>query len=368
MGFKYKFNYQKWLRSFMIFILLLCLTVQMACTQIGNDSAAQSPKVKSKTLSLHSPNGKLELNQNQDQNKLSMVMQNGVQYVNAKQLVDLLGFQSKWDAESSSFLVGDNDVNFVLKINSREAQKEGKAIKLASPPIILNHSTYVPLSAIGDLFQQDMSYVVNDNQLILLGNEKDSNFSIKSVNDQANDKLNGDYLNFEDDPDDPNKFESQTSSALTNHISVMKDLEDNDSIVAALAHANIPLLINKSKQYLGVKYVFGAKPYPKSGAFDCSSYTQYIFGKYGIKLNRFARDQAKQGITVSRKNLRVGDLLFFNVPGRFKSSNTVGHVGIYLGNNKMINADTRPINGVQITNIDKRYWKSVFHSAKRVAS
>lgn len=365
MDFKFKFNHRNWLRSGMVFTLLLCLVVQTACMQKGNNSVAQSTKGKSKVETLKGEN---QFNQNQIPNKLALKSQNGVQYVNAKQLVDLLGFQSEWNKDNRSYSIGDKDVNFVLKLNSREAEKEGEMIKLASSPIIINQSFYIPLSALGDLFRQDMSYVVNDNHLIIQETQRNSTISIKSVNDQVNINRNDNSLDFADDPDDPNKQIAQASSALPNHLSVMRELNEDDRVVAVLANVDIPQLIKKSKQYLGVKYVFGAKPYPQSGAFDCSSFTQYIFGKQGITLNRLARDQAKQGTAVSRKNLRVGDLLFFNVPGRFKSSSMVGHVGIYLGNKKMIDADTKPISGVQITNIDKNYWKSVFLSAKRVAS
>jgi cell wall-associated NlpC family hydrolase len=341
MGLKYSFEHLRSLRIGLILTLLACLILQTACTQKGNDATVQSTKGKSKGLGLES----------QLPNKLPLKSQNGVQYVNAKKLVELLGFQSKWNAENSTYLIGDKDVNFVLKINSREAQKEGEMIKLASPPIIINQSAYIPLSAIGDLFQQDMSYVVNDNHLIVQGNQKDLNFSIKSVN--------GDYLDFADDPDDPNKLEAQRA---------MKNLNEKVRTTDVLPNIDVPRLVKKSQQYLGVNYMFGAKPYPQSGAFDCSSFTQYIFAKQGITLSRLSRDQAKQGITISRKNLRVGDLLFFNVPGKFKSSNMVGHVGLYLGNKKMINANTQPKPVVQITSIDKDFWKRDFLSAKRVAS
>jgi cell wall-associated NlpC family hydrolase len=344
---KFKISHRNWLQRIIIFALLLCVVGQTACTQKVNNSAAKSTKGKSKVESVKA-------------NELPLISQNGTKYVNAKNLVELLGLHGEWNGSSSSYSIGDKDVNYILKLNSREAQKEGDTIKLAAPPVLINQSLAIPLTTVSDLFQHEMSYSVNDNHLIVQENPKDSTIKIKSINDN--------YLDFGDDPDDPNKNVDLASSAHSSDISVFKSIKNKDEAVAVLANINIPQLIKKSKQYMGVRYIFGAAPYPKSGGFDCSSFTQYVFGKYGIKLNRLARDQAKQGISVSRKNLRVGDLLFFNVPGRFKSSNMVGHVGIYLGNQKMIDADTRPKNGVQITDINKPYWKKVFLSAKRVAS
>ncbi|QGQ97833.1 hypothetical protein EHS13_24555 [Paenibacillus psychroresistens] len=351
MGSKFIIH-RKWQQKSLILALFLCLIVQMGCTQKGNGSATQTTKANNKGIV-----SKI-LEKNKDQIKLPLVTQNGVKYVNAKKLVNTLGFQSKWDAKNGRLLMGDKDPNFVLKMNSREAQKDGGKIKLAAAPIIINQSAYIPLSAIGDLFRQDMKYVVNDSDLIVQANPEHSNISIKS--------LNGSHLDFADDPNDPNKPIKPTSATSTNDRSVTRKVIDKDSI-SVLANINIPSLISKAKQYIGVRYEFGADPYPQSGTFDCSSFTQYIFGQQGISLNRLARDQADQGITIGRQDLRVGDLLFFNIPGRFRSSTVPTHVGIYLGNLEMINADTRPKQGVQITDINKQLWKDAYLFAKRVA-
>lgn len=125
-------------------------------------------------------------------------------------------------------------------------------------------------------------------------------------------------------------------------------------------------VIQEAEKYLGVKYDFGAGKYADTHRFDCSSFTQYIFGKFGVSLPRTAREQAQVGQSVSKDNLQKGDLVFFSVPGRFKSDSTVGHVGIYMGGGKMINANSAPEDGVQITDINKAYWQENFLSAKRI--
>jgi cell wall-associated NlpC family hydrolase len=93
----------------------------------------------------------------------------------------------------------------------------------------------------------------------------------------------------------------------------------------------------------------------------------FVYSVYGVALARTARDQSYQGVNVSRYSLRLGDLVFFFVPGRFRTNTTVGHVGIYIGNNKMIDADSLPKNGVQITDLNRPYWKRTFLRARRVA-
>jgi cell wall-associated NlpC family hydrolase len=80
-------------------------------------------------------------------------------------------------------------------------------------------------------------------------------------------------------------------------------------------------------EMLGKPYRYGAEG-PNS--FDCSGLTSWAFQKVGITLPRASSQQARVGTPVSRDQLQPGDLLFFYQP--------VSHVGIYVGDNMMINA------------------------------
>jgi lipoprotein Spr len=119
-------------------------------------------------------------------------------------------------------------------------------------------------------------------------------------------------------------------------------------------------IITLGKKYLGVKYRFGA-PSGSTSAFDCSSFIQYIFGKNGIKLPRVSSTQATIGVKVSRGSLKKGDLVFFNVD---RAGKKIGHVGIYIGNNKILH--TYDSTGVSYSSINSRYWKSHYVTARRV--
>ncbi|MNC66674.1 Murein DD-endopeptidase MepS/Murein LD-carboxypeptidase precursor [compost metagenome] len=70
------------------------------------------------------------------------------------------------------------------------------------------------------------------------------------------------------------------------------------------------------------------------------------------------------GHRVSRDELKAGDLIFFTVPGRFESDAVPGHVGIYIGDGKMIHTWGEP--GVQISEIDTGYWHNVMLHMQRV--
>jgi len=95
-------------------------------------------------------------------------------------------------------------------------------------------------------------------------------------------------------------------------------------------------------EMLGKPYRYGAEG-PSS--FDCSGLTSWAFQTVGITLPRSSSQQARVGTPVSRDQLQPGDLVFFYQP--------VSHVGIYVGNNMMINA---PQTGdvVKYSNISSR--------------
>lgn len=122
----------------------------------------------------------------------------------------------------------------------------------------------------------------------------------------------------------------------------------------------INTVINTAKSLLGTPYVWGGKS-PQDGGFDCSGFTQYVYAKAGVSLNRISRDQATQGFLVSRANLQPGDLVFFSLAG----DGQISHVGIYIGGGMMIHS---PKTGdvVKTTDIRTSFWDSHYVTARRV--
>jgi len=86
-----------------------------------------------------------------------------------------------------------------------------------------------------------------------------------------------------------------------------------------------------AKTHLGTKYVWGGNG---ERGYDCSGFTKDVFEQYGVTLPRNSWKQARVGKKVSRKNLRKGDLIFFNS----QKQKRINHVGIYLGDGKFIHA------------------------------
>lgn len=101
-------------------------------------------------------------------------------------------------------------------------------------------------------------------------------------------------------------------------------------------------------QYTGVPYVWGGS---SPSGFDCSGLVKYAYGKLGIYLPHSSAMQYNYGVAVSKSQLKPGDLVFFYTP--------IHHVGIYIGNGKMVNATG---DHVQIGAV----WKSSYHGARRI--
>ncbi|CAH1192572.1 hypothetical protein PAECIP111892_01023 [Paenibacillus auburnensis] len=121
-------------------------------------------------------------------------------------------------------------------------------------------------------------------------------------------------------------------------------------------------IVNLGKKYLGVRYQFGAST-STTRYFDCSSFTKYIFAKYGINLPRTSVAQSKVGKAVSKANLRVGDLVFFSSGSRANGKN-VTHVAVYAGNGKILHTYGSP--GVTVSNLNSGNWKRTYLKARRV--
>lgn len=119
-------------------------------------------------------------------------------------------------------------------------------------------------------------------------------------------------------------------------------------------------VIATGKKYMGVDYKFGAKAGITS-AFDCSSFTQFIFKKNGIKIPRSSRDQAKAGSYVSKKNLKAGDLVFSDT----NRDGIINHVSLYIGNNQLLHTYKKGV-GVTISKFSGSTWDKTYKTARRV--
>jgi hypothetical protein len=117
-------------------------------------------------------------------------------------------------------------------------------------------------------------------------------------------------------------------------------------------------VVDFAARQIGRPYVWGAEG-PNS--FDCSGLMQYVFQEFGIDLPRRAVDQSRVGDRAGRR-LERGDLLFFSTDER---QSLVTHVGVYEGNNVMIDASKRH-GRVRRDDLRDPFWVERFMFARRV--
>lgn len=120
-------------------------------------------------------------------------------------------------------------------------------------------------------------------------------------------------------------------------------------------------LITEAKKYIGCPYVYGATG-PDS--FDCSGLIYYVAREANrTQLPRTAKALYSYVKAVSDADKEPGDLLFFSTTG----SNTVSHVGIYIGNNQFISAvSDGPNTGVILSSLRESYWKPRYLGAGQI--
>lgn len=149
---------------------------------------------------------------------------------------------------------------------------------------------------------------------------------------------------------------------LTDTLADLTDLESDRPVDLAKtleANQNISSLKKSAYSFLGARYRFGGS---SRGALDCSSFTQQVFREQSVKLPRTAREQFYVGSEVMRGDLKKGDLVFFQTYARFPS-----HVGIYLGNRRMIHASSRE-RRVVVSSMDTPYYLSRYLGARRMTN
>ncbi len=136
---------------------------------------------------------------------------------------------------------------------------------------------------------------------------------------------------------------------------------DVDKYSATLSDPVARALVKEAGGWLGTRYVYGGES--KTGT-DCSGLVMKVYGKVcGVKLPRTTREQVKYCTKVARNKILPGDLVFFARNGSDDDSE-VSHVGLYIGDGRMIHASSS--RGVMVSGFDTGYWGDRYYTAARV--
>jgi lipoprotein Spr len=119
-----------------------------------------------------------------------------------------------------------------------------------------------------------------------------------------------------------------------------------------------PELYFDAYQWAGTRYHYGQAQ--KQKGTDCSGFVCAVYKDvYCLDLSRSSCDIWPMTLPVKKKDLAVGDLVFFKI-----QKGRISHVGIYLGNNKFIHAAVK--GGVIVSDLDEPYYNRYFFMGGRV--
>ncbi|RKP47884.1 hypothetical protein D7Z26_21965 [Cohnella endophytica] len=240
--------------------------------------------------------------------------ENGKVWIAADQAAKLFHYQYVWEPKKQVAEMGYTDPLYKFSKGSKTAKVGDESVRLNEAPRVKGDKLYLEISSLSQLWQTPVKWDAKTNSVVV-------------TPPNATPKNNG--------------LKAESAGNAGNATEV-------------IAFAN---------RFMGTPYRFSAGPYNQTHAFDCSSFVQYVFGHVGIKLPRSSKSQSTVGQWVGRDALMPGDLIFFYTPGRYSSNRIVGHVGIYIGNNQMINTYGSP--GVTITTLNAN-WNKRYLWSRRV--
>lgn len=109
-------------------------------------------------------------------------------------------------------------------------------------------------------------------------------------------------------------------------------------------------------KFIGVPYKVGGN---SMEGIDCGGFVAAVFKEaLGFEMPQTSAEQFKRGLPVRAKDLRFGDLVFFNTNGASAS-----HVGIYLDDTLFAHASVSL--GVTISSLESAYYEKRLQEGRR---
>ena len=91
-------------------------------------------------------------------------------------------------------------------------------------------------------------------------------------------------------------------------------------------------IVNYAMQFVGNPYVWGGNSL--TDGCDCSGFVHLVYKHFGYNTVRYSMSFAYEGVAVSRENVQPGDIVVYAM------KNGIGHVAIYAGNGKIVEAQS----------------------------
>ena len=160
------------------------------------------------------------------------------------------------------------------------------------------------------------------------------------------------------------------NSQTDNNQSDNNDQSNNDSSDDLSSNEKLGLQIaNKALTRQGYLYVWGgghstsSVQNPNWTKFDCSGLVNWAHYQSGVNIGvGNTKTLANSGKSISKNQLQAGDIILFSSNGTYSG---IHHVGIYIGNNRMVHAPTEG-EPVQVSSLNNSYWQREWYSCRRL--
>ncbi|HWK22068.1 MAG TPA: NlpC/P60 family protein [Ureibacillus sp.] len=307
-------------------------------------------------------------------NGINPIIENGVYYLPFVDFAKILKYNHiKFEEATKTYEITDGSTIIRVTMGGTRAKKGNEYVNI-EPPRWINETAYVSLHAGGAIFNSYITYK-KENGSIQIQNpatkyevhKGDTLYNIASLHHLSVEELknaNSITTNILHDGQVLN-IPTPDASKSKGEMEPVKEREPVKNNSNETIEQQVAKILDYAKKHIGAKYKYGETLAEAPSLFDCSSYTQFVFGNHGVELPRVSRDQASKGISIATANLKAGDLMFFTMNDTY-TDGRVAHVGIYMGDGHMIHASTSK--GVMITTnvLNNPYWVKNYLFSKRV--
>ncbi len=148
------------------------------------------------------------------------------------------------------------------------------------------------------------------------------------------------------------RYNGQTGFVFSDYLALSGAVSEQDS-----SESEGQKIVDTAMKYLGVPYVYGGTTV---NGFDCSGFVQYVYKECGYTVDRTAAQIYENGTYVEKVNLEIGDAICFS-----SHTESIGHVGIYIGNGQFIHASSGS-GCVIISDLSENYYDTRYVGARRI--
>lgn len=268
-----------------------------------------------------------------DQNATTHAVKSGdtIWALSVKYGVSVQDIMSWNNLSSSSIYVGQK---LAIKQTANTATPKAE-VKTEAPVVKENTNTNTATTEKKETATQQQTAPKTPTEAAKPAPAPSTNTNANKTNTNTNTNTNNTNTNT---PSKNTNTNSNTNTNTNSNTNANQGSSNNNSNSSASA------IIAEAQKHLGKAYSWGGNG---PTTFDCSGYTKYVFAKAGISLPRTSGAQYASTTRISESQAKPGDLVFFDY------GSGISHVGIYVGNGQMINAQD---NGVKYDNIHGSGW------------